>query len=100
MKSLFIDQVNLQENREKLAQDIKMAYNQPYNVKSVESKLPLKEPEKKKIQNLLDKLDRYYSKENYLKLSIQLKCLEPAYHVSFLKNQLKNIYKLNSYSAK
>lgn len=100
MKSLFIDQVNLQDNREKLAQDIKQAYNQPYKVKSVESKLPLKESEKKKFQNLLDKLDRYYSKENYLKLSIQLKSLEPAYHVSFLKNQLENIYKLHSFSAK
>ena len=56
--------------------------------------------EKSRILNMLDKLDRHFSKENYLKLSIQLKILEPAYHVSFLKNQLKNIYKLHSYSAK
>ena len=60
----------------------------------------IKESEKKKFQNLLDKLDRHYSKENYLMLSIQLKSLEPSYHVSFLKNQLENIYKLHSFSSK
>ena len=75
LKSLFINQINLQENREKLAKEIMRAYNQPYSIKRVESKLPLKESEKRKFLNLLDKLDRHYSKEDYLKLSIQLKTL-------------------------
>ncbi|MBN2441171.1 MAG: hypothetical protein JXJ04_07485 [Spirochaetales bacterium] len=100
MKSLFIDQVNLQENREKLAQEILTAYNQPYSIKKVESKLPLKEADKKKFQNLLDKLDKYYTKEDFLKVSIQLKTLEPIFHVSFLKNQLANIHKLHSFTTK
>ena len=100
LKSLFIDQVNLQENRDKLAQEILGAYRQSYSIKRVESKLPLIESEKKKYQNLLDKLDRKYSKEDYLKLSIQLKSLEPIYHVSFLKNQLENIHKLHSFLPK
>jgi len=100
MKSLFIDQVNLQENREKLAREIRGAYNQPYSIESVESKIPLKEAEKKKFQDLLDKLNKYYSKEDFLKLSIQLKCLEPTHHVSFLKNQLQNIHKLHSFTTK
>ncbi|MBN2536198.1 MAG: hypothetical protein JXB88_25175 [Spirochaetales bacterium] len=100
MKSLFIDQVNLEENREKLAQEILSAYIQPYKVECIDSKAPLKESEKKKFQGLLDNLDRCYSRENYLKLSIQLKCLEPAHLISFLKNQLENIYKLHSFSTK
>ena len=86
--------------REKLSQDILKAYNQPYSIKKVESKIPLKEIEKKKILNLLDKLDKNYSKEDYLKLSIQLKTLEPIYHIAFLKNQLANIHKLHSFLSK
>jgi hypothetical protein len=100
MKSLFINQVNLEENREKLAKEILKAYNQPYSIKKAEGKLPLKDGEKKKLLNLLEKLNKYYSKEDYLKLSIQIKCLEPIYHVSYLKSQLENIYKLHSFTAK
>jgi hypothetical protein len=100
LKCLFIDQVNLQENRQKLAQDIMMAYKRPYTIKFPDSKIPLNETEKKKFLNLLDKLNRQFSKEEYLKLSIQLKTIENAYQVAFLKNQLKNIYKLYSVTYK
>ncbi|MBN1696560.1 MAG: hypothetical protein JW881_03500 [Spirochaetales bacterium] len=100
LKCLFIDQVNLQENREKLAQEILTAYKQPYTITISDSKVPLQEPDKKKYLNLLEKLNRQFSMEEYLKLSIQLKSIENTYQVAFLKNQLKNIHKLHSVTYK
>jgi hypothetical protein len=96
LKSLFINQVNLEENREKLAGEIMAAYKQPYNFTKAEGKTPLSEDEKKKFLTLLEKLNKNFSREEYLKLSIQIKCLEPVHVVSFIKNQLQNIHKLHS----
>ena len=96
LKSLFIDQINLHENRDKLANDIMIAYKQPYVLKDVDSKRPLSVRDKKKYLDLLDRLNRNFSREEYLKLSIQIKTLNHVYQVSYLQNQLTNIYKLHS----
>ncbi|MBN2736393.1 MAG: hypothetical protein JXR70_05385 [Spirochaetales bacterium] len=100
MKSLFIDQVNLEEQREKLAKEIMRAYKEPYNVQKVDSKLPLSDLDKSKYLNLLDRLNRNFDRHNYLKLSIQLKMLESTYYVENLKNQLVNIEKLHAFDPK
>jgi hypothetical protein len=94
-KSLFINQVNLEENKEKLAGEIMAAYKQPYNITKSESKIPLSDDEKKKYLSLLEKLNKNYTREEYLKLSIQIKTLEQVHLVSFIKNQLLNIHKLH-----
>ena len=98
VKSLFIDQVNLKEQREKLAQEIMGAYKEPYVIQSVQSKKPLPENEKRKYLGLLDRLNKRYTREEYLKLSIQIKSLENRYQLSALRNQLQNIFKLHSKS--
>jgi hypothetical protein len=95
LKSLFVNQVNLEENKEKLAGEIMAAYKQPYNITKAESKVPLPDEEKKKYLSLLEKLNKYYTREEYLKLSIQIKTLEQSHLVSFIKNQLLNIHKLH-----
>jgi hypothetical protein len=96
LKSLFINQVNLEEHREKLAGEIMAAYRQPYNVTKTDSKSPLSDDEKKRFLGLLEKLNKNFTREEYLKLSIQVKTLEMSHVVSFIKNQLVNILKLHS----